>query len=253
MARTDRSAVAKALDLLTALADADRPLRLSELAERVDLHRATALRSLAELIARGFVVRDNEDRYLLGWALLRMTEGPAARHALAELSRPLLARLATRTDRIASIAVLERGGCRIAEAVRSARYHRFLGYAGEVIEPWRSAGGMVLLALSSPAQAAPFLDAAAEAGWDPVALADDLDNIRRRGFGFFAGRLEPLVAHVAVPVRGADGTCRASISVVGFVNDFDDETIEFATASARETAAELEELLHVDQRAASPR
>lgn len=243
MARTDRSAVAKALDLLTALADADRPLRLTELADRVGLHRATAYRSLGELLARGFVLRDQEDRYLLGSALLRMTESPGARHALAGLARPVLTALAAETDRIASIQVLEHGGCRIIEAIRSPRYQRFLGYGGEVIEPWRSAGGMVLLAFSGPAQTAGFLDAAVASGFDADELATELDGIRRRGHAAYSGRLDPLLAHVAAPVAGAAGTCRAAVSVTGFVQDFDEAGTTAATEAALAAARDLEKLL----------
>lgn len=243
MARTDRSAVAKALDLLTALADADRPLKLSELAERVGLHRATAYRSLGELLAKGFVSRDQDDRYLLGWAFVRITAGRAARHALAELAQPTIARLAERTDRIANLQVLEYAGCRVAEIVRAPRYSGFLRYAGQTIEPWRSAAGMVLLAYSATQQVQHFFAAAASAGIDPAALAAELDEVRRQGFARYAGRLDPGLAHVAVPVTGSDGSCRAAVSVSGFVTDFDDQVAEFGLKAAREAAAEIEGLL----------
>ncbi|MGH3519501.1 MAG: IclR family transcriptional regulator [Haloechinothrix sp.] len=240
MARTDRSAVAKALDLLSALADADGPLRLSELAERADLHRATAYRSLAELTARNFVVRDQNDHYILGWALLRMTQSPAARHALGDVARPVLTRLATEIDRIAGIEVLERGGCRVIDTVRSARYQRFLGFGGEVFEPWRSASGLVLLAFSGPAHSEPFLEPAAEAGVDVPTLLARLDEIRDQGYAFSAGGLDPLIADVAVPVLGAGGHCRAAISVTGFVQDLDDEMVQSACTAAQAAARDLQ-------------
>ena len=64
------SAVDKALDLLEAIADSDRPQRLSELAARVGLHRATAHRVLVDLVARGWVLRAG-DHYLPGPAQLQ--------------------------------------------------------------------------------------------------------------------------------------------------------------------------------------
>ncbi|MBA0126602.1 IclR family transcriptional regulator [Haloechinothrix sp. YIM 98757] len=243
MARTDRSAVAKALDLLTALADAESPLRLSELAERVDLHRATAYRSLAELIARNFVVRDGNDRYMLGWALLRMTQGPAARHALADVARPMLSRVATDTERIAGIEVLEEGGCRVIETVRSERYQRFLGFGGEVFDPWRSASGLVLLAFSDPARRESFLESATEAGIDVPELRARLEDVRQAGYAFSSGGLDPLIADVAVPVRGAGGHCRAAVSVTGFVQDFDSDAVAHAQRAAADAAGDLEGLL----------
>jgi DNA-binding IclR family transcriptional regulator len=75
------SAVDKALDLLEAIADSDRPQRLSELAARVGLHRATAHRILVDLVARGWVLRAG-DHYLPGPAQLRLSDA-AARNSLA--------------------------------------------------------------------------------------------------------------------------------------------------------------------------
>ncbi|MDV6011891.1 IclR family transcriptional regulator [Haloechinothrix sp. LS1_15] len=243
MARSDRSAVAKALDLLSALADAEGPLRLSELAERVGLHRATAYRSLAELIARNFVVRDENDRYMLGWALLRMTQGPAARHALADTARPMLSRLAAETERIAGVEVLEEGGCRVIETVRPERYQRFLGFGGEVFDPWRSASGLVLLAFSDTGRQESFLDSAVEAGEGGAQLRAQLRAVCREGYAFSSGGLDPLIADVAVPVRGAGGYCRAAVSVTGFVHDFDDEAVSRARHAAATAARALENLL----------
>lgn len=243
MARTDRSAVAKALDLLSALADADGPLRLSELAERVDLHRATAYRSLAELVARNFVVRDEDDRYILGWALLRMTQSPAARHGLGDVARPVLNRLAGETDRIAGIEVLERGGCRVIETVRSVRYQRFLGFGGEVFEPWRSASGLVLLAFSGSAQAEPFVERAAQAGLEISDLLARLERVREQGYAHSAGGLDPMIADVAVPVLGAGNHCRAALSVTGFVQDLDEPSAAAVAETAMAAADELRDRL----------
>jgi IclR family acetate operon transcriptional repressor len=232
--------VAKALDLLTALADADRPLKLTELAARVGLHRATAYRSLGELLAKGFVSRDQEDRYLLGWAFVRITAGRAARHGLAELAQPTIAQLAERTDRIASLQVLEYAGCRVAEIARAPRYWGFIRYAGQTIEPWRSAAGMILLAYSATQQVQHFFAAAASAGIEPAGLRAELDEVRRQGYAHYSGRLDPGLAHVAVPVSGSDGSCLAAVSVSGFVTDFDDRFASSALRAAREAAAEIE-------------
>ncbi|MQA07904.1 MAG: helix-turn-helix domain-containing protein [Pseudonocardiaceae bacterium] len=243
VARTDRSAVAKALDLLTALADADGPLRLSELAERTNLHRATAYRSLVELIARNFVVRDSDDRYILGWALLRMTQNPAARHALGDLARPMLNDLSGETDRIAGVEVLEHDGCRIIETVRSARYQRFLGFGGEVFDPWRSASGLVLLAFCGAAQVEPLMERAAKAGLDAAELLARLERIREKGYAYSTGGLDPLIADVAVPVLGAGGQCRAAISVTGFVQDVDEQMAPVLAEAAGQAARELQDAL----------
>ncbi|MEW2397980.1 IclR family transcriptional regulator [Streptomyces sp. NPDC046862] len=254
MARTDRSAVAKALDLLKALADAEGPQRLTELAESVGLHRATAHRSLAELADRNFVLRDENDRYILGWAFLRMTQSPGARHSLAELSRPVLNRLAIETDRIAGIEVLESGGCRVIETVRSPRYQRFRGFSGELFEPWRSASGLTLLAFATPGEQRTFLDTAAAAGIDIDNWAEQLQMIRDSGYAHSSGQLDPLTADVAVPVFGAGDQCRAVISVTGLAQDINEDGAPQFAAAAASAAQSLQRLMEQnDVPAAQPR
>ena len=99
------SAVDKALDLLEAIADSDRPQRLSELAARVGLHRATAHRVLVDLVARGWVLRAG-DHYLPGPAQLRLSDA-AARNSLATLCRPAMEALSAETGLMVNLQVLE--------------------------------------------------------------------------------------------------------------------------------------------------
>ena len=99
------SAVDKALDLLEAIADSDRPQRLSELAARVGLHRATAHRILVDLVARGWVLRAG-DHYLPGPAQLRLSDA-AARNSLATLCRPAMEALSAETGLMVNLQVLE--------------------------------------------------------------------------------------------------------------------------------------------------
>lgn len=72
-----RTAVDKALDLIEAVGRAPRPPRLTELADEVGLHRATAYRILVDLVRRGWVLRA-DDRYLPGTAVLLLSPGPPA-------------------------------------------------------------------------------------------------------------------------------------------------------------------------------
>ena len=88
------SAVDKALDLIETVASSDQPLRLSEIADRLGLHRATAYRVLVDLTRRGWVMRVG-DHYLPGTAILRLSHRAAA-NSLAGLARPVLEGLSPR-------------------------------------------------------------------------------------------------------------------------------------------------------------
>src|ERR1700736_3013235 len=105
MPRSASSAVDKALDLIEAVARSDRPLRLSELAHEVGLHRANSYRVLVDLVRRGWVLRA-DDHYLLGAAALQLSHS-AARNSLVAVSRPVLESLSERTGMMANPHVLE--------------------------------------------------------------------------------------------------------------------------------------------------
>src|SRR5690348_16589684 len=103
MPRSATSAVDKALDLVEAVARADRPLRLTEIADAVDMHRATAYRVLADLVRRGWILRTG-DHYLPGAAVLALSRA-ATQNSLVVLCRPVLEELSERTGMMVNLQV----------------------------------------------------------------------------------------------------------------------------------------------------
>ena len=98
------SAVDKALDLIETVTESDRPLRLSEIADHLGMHRATAYRVLLDLVRRGWILRLGE-HYLPGPAILRLSRSAAA-NSLASVARPVLEQLAAETDMMVNLQVL---------------------------------------------------------------------------------------------------------------------------------------------------
>jgi DNA-binding IclR family transcriptional regulator len=74
-------------------------------------------------------------------------------------------------------------------------------------------------------------------------LMAQLEDIRRRGYAFSAGGLDPLIADVAVPVLGAGGHCRAALSVTAFVHDLDEHAAAGVADAAVGAARELRDRL----------
>jgi len=170
------SAVDKALDLLEAIADSDRPQRLSELAARVGLHRATAHRVLVELVARGWVLRAG-DHYLPGPAQLRLSDA-AARNSLATLCRPVMEPLSAETDLMVNLQVLEATGTRVVEVVQPERLLMIAHLRDQVLTLDRFAGPVALVAMLDDEAREPYLRAAG--GTD--ALREELRRTAADGF-----------------------------------------------------------------------
>jgi len=256
----ERGAVAKALDLLDALADAERPIRLSELAARVDLHRATAHRTLAELLERGFVSRDHQERYVLGPALLRLGQPSKAAASVAALARPHLERLAAATDLMTNVQVLEPGGTRVLDTVRPERYRRILDFKGELLPARDAAGGRVLLAHLDADERRLHLaselrgDPRSGDGDAPAALLDELerelDRIRESGLAHAVGRIDDIIAAVAAALFTAPGRPLCAIAVVGLTQDLAGARLARAERELRRTAAAMQAQVAVGARGA---
>lgn len=153
MPEAPRTAVDKALDLVEAVTRAPRPVRLTDLAGEVGLHRATAYRILLDLVRRGWVLRAG-DRYLPGTAVLRMSAA-AAGNSLTALARPVLRDLSGRTGMMVNLQVLETDRARVIDVVRPERLAMISHLLGEALPVHRFAGPLALVAALDPAARAP--------------------------------------------------------------------------------------------------
>ncbi|WP_299538306.1 IclR family transcriptional regulator [uncultured Streptomyces sp.] len=239
MARSASSAVDKALDLVEAVSRADRPLRLSEVADAVGLHRPTAYRVLADLVRRGWVLRTG-DHYLPGAAALRLSRTAAAR-SLATLSRPALEELAARTGMMANLQVLEHDRSRVIDVVRPARLEMISLLGDQALPVHRFAGPLALVAALEPAARGPYLRPAEADGHPmtgPDGLLADLERVARTGFAVERGRNEALVASVSRAVVPEPGRPLCALTVVGPDAEFgEDALVELRAALAAATDA----------------
>jgi IclR family transcriptional regulator, acetate operon repressor len=239
------SAVDKALDLLEAVADADGPLRLSEVAERTGLHRATAYRVLAGLVERGWVARVGE-RYLPGTVLVRVARGAPAR-SLAALGLPVLEELAARTGMMANLQVLTADRSRVVEVVRPPRLSMISDLRGELLPAHRFAGPAALVAALDAPGRAPYLAAARDDGAvldGADGLIAALDETAASGFAVQRGLAERLIASLGRAVTLAPaGAPVCALTLVGPVDELDDARLPELRAALVEACDRLGAIL----------
>ncbi|WP_046728831.1 IclR family transcriptional regulator [Streptomyces humi] len=236
-----RSAVDKALDLVEAVSRAPHPVRLTDLAAEVGLHRATAYRILLDLVRRGWVLRAG-DRYLPGAAVLRMSAA-AAGNSLTTLARPVLERLSAATAMMANLQVLEEGGGRVVDVVRPERLAMISHLRGELLPVRRFAGPLALVAALEPEARVRWLGAAPEDGTD---ITRELAEVARTGVAVERGRNDRLVASVSRAVVPAPGAPVCALTVVGPDIEFDGPKLAFVERELRAATDELTAALTAD-------
>ncbi|WP_432176390.1 IclR family transcriptional regulator [Streptomyces sp. Tue6028] len=244
MPEVPRTAVDKALDLVEAVARSPHPPRLTDLAEEVGLHRATAYRVLLDLVRRGWVLRAG-DRYLPGTAVLQLSSS-AARNSLVALARPVLTALAGRTGMMVNLQVPETDRSRVIDVVRPDRLSMITRLMGEALPVHRFAGPLALVAALTPAERAPYLGVAEEAGHaltGPEGLLADVERTEHTGFAVEYGRNEQPVASLSRAVVPQPGRPVCAVTVVGLAAEFDEARLPELRRALRDATDTLCSLL----------
>jgi IclR family transcriptional regulator, acetate operon repressor len=234
--------VDRALDLLEALAEADRPVGVSELATATSLPFGTAHRLLRSLVARGYARQDPDRRYTPGAGLLRL--GSVAQRSLGRGARPYLARLVELSGETANLAV--RDGDQVVYLAQAPSPHalRMFAEAGRHAHAHCTAVGKVLLAdLSTDERDGVIARAGLPRRTDstitrPEVLVRELERVRSGGFALDNGEEDSGVRCVAVPV-GEPGAVIAALSVSGPTERMDQVDLTRLVPRMRAIAEEL--------------
>jgi DNA-binding IclR family transcriptional regulator len=238
--------VERAMSLMKLIGMADGPVSLTSLAHQTDLHPATAHRLLQSLAEVGFVEQDPESSlYGPGAGFLSLALAQERRLTLAALSRSVLQQLVEETGETAGLA--RRDGANtviIARALspHALRVHTPIGGLGPL---HATAVGLVLLAhMSGDARSAllsgPLRKFTARTITDPKVIERTLDAIRRDGYAVADGDLHEGVANIGAPVRDADMSVVAAVSISGpsdrILGDSRDAHIESVVRSGEEVS-----------------
>lgn len=247
------TAVAKALDLIAAVAAADGPLRLHDVAARTGLHRATVHRIAADVVQQGWLVREGNG-YSPGPVLQRLARRTHTPAALARLTRPTLVELITVTGMMANVQMLEPDGSRLLDVVRPERYSMIADLRGELLPAHRSAGGLALVAHLPENHLQHYLDLAVK---DGMTLSGDsgllarLAEIRASGFSVSSGQLNSIISSISRPVRRRGGTRPDSarhealccLTVVGLTTEMTPEQQQLVSDALQQHADTLCDML----------
>jgi DNA-binding IclR family transcriptional regulator len=212
--------VARAMQLLEIIAE-DGEMGVSDLARRLDVHKATASRLASTLASRGLIERDRATgRYRLGFGLIRLAGAVMANLDLVRVARPILEDLAHETRETVNLGVLAGDSVVYVDQLSGARSVVSVSWVGRRTPLHCTSNGKVLLAYMPAADRSRFLGGPLEALTprtivDPAALNAELEDARQRGYAKALEELEEGLNAVAAPIRQADGTVTAALSVSG--------------------------------------
>lgn len=215
----------RGLSVLTELAGVSGGLTVTELAERLGVHRTIASRLAATLAGHHLVMRGADGRYRLGLRLVEL-----AGHVLPQLSDvalPVLRRLSEVRNMTSFLSVADHDECVALAVVEPRNTDVHVGYRTGSRHPIaRGAPGIAILAGQPPTE-----------GEDEM-----VTEARRLGYALTRGQLQQGAVGVAAPVH--DDVLRASVGVVAFEEPTVDAAVPDVLRAADQIAAALRRVRH---------
>lgn len=237
-------AVERALDILLVFTE-HTSLGLTEIADKVGLHKSTVHRLLASLEGKGFLIRDTAtEKYRLGlrlWELsaklMEQTDEPGMQLL------PEMERLRDAVGETVSLYIRE-GHERIRiQAVQSRQEIRRVAPVGARLPLYAGASSKVLLAFAD----ASVRSIVHSADWpDSVnrsAFMRGLEDIRRQGYATSVEEREAGVAAVSAPIVTNGGRLIAALGVSGPANRLDEPRIREIAPMVMEAARRMGKMM----------
>ena len=201
---------------------ADAELGVTDVARRLGITKSTAHRVLATLAAERLLEQNPvTGRYRPALALYEIGTTVTEHVDLHQAALPVLTTLRHRTGDLVHVAVLD--GLEVVYVERLESHHMMPIFrrVGHRLPAHSTSSGKVLLAALPRDELTRRLDGAqleartARTFVDAGRLLRELDAVARRGWAINREESQLGIVSVGAPVRGADGTVIAAVSVVG--------------------------------------
>lgn len=237
-------AVERALDILLCFTD-ETDLSMTEIAQRVSLHKSTVHRLLASLEGKGFVIRDAlTDKYRLGFRVWELSANIARSDDPAVLLLPEMERLRDQLGETVSLYIRD-GMERIRiQAVQSNESIRRVAPIGVRLPLYVGASSKVLIAFAdAEVERQVMKDPSWPTSIDKEAYHDQLEDIRTLGYATSVEEREQGAAAVAAPILDRSGKLVAALSVSGPSNRWSLAAMRKSVPEIQEAAARMGKML----------
>lgn len=224
----------KGLRALEILATSERPLGVTEVAQRMGIVKSNAHRILQTLVAAGFAAPlKDTGRYQLTLKLWSLGSSVAVSTDLRQLASPVLGRLRDATGETAFLALLDGMQVIFVEIQPSARAIRVHTAVGARMPAYCTSAGKVLLAF----------DESTRGEREAVALRTDFKKIIRQGYAINRGEYREEVSGIAVPVLDGHGKTIASAGISGPTERFRAAAIKSWLPVVAQAGADISRLM----------
>jgi DNA-binding IclR family transcriptional regulator len=243
--------VERAVAILNEFSASRTELGVTQLGERLDLHKSTVHRLLASLVQGGLVERDPRSRkYRLGIRLVDLGNTVLSTRGLPQVALPFLRYLSDAVEEVTYLAV--RDGDQILNILQvpGPQLVQSVKWLGRGPLHCTSTG-KIFLAHMPEDELKPLLDKelarmTANTMTDPTDLKHELERVREQGFAAAFEEHQEGINAIAAPITKPDGTAIAAVGVAGpsyrFTRDRAMSFTDVIRSIAREVSQQLQAL-----------
>jgi DNA-binding IclR family transcriptional regulator len=209
------------LRLMELLAQAPRPMGVSEIAREIGISKARAHRHLRALMLHGYARQGpDSERYEIAIKLMVLGEAVRDRFDVLTAMRPEMAKLREATGLAVTASALVEGAVLVLELLQGRTLIEFGVRPGATLDFHASAHGLVTLAFG-PASLLEDIAAGPLKAWTAATLTDPDDlkaavgEVRARGWASAPDQVMLGVNALAAPVFDHRGAWRGVLAIVG--------------------------------------
>jgi DNA-binding IclR family transcriptional regulator len=208
-------ALDKGLDILELLASVDGGLTQIEIAKALGRSPNENYRMLDRLVRRGYVVRNEADRFELTLKLFGLAHLHRPIRRLVAQATPLMRELAIQIQQANHLAVYDRSEVTVIAQIDAPSYWGIAIRVGARVGLFNTGSGHVLLAFRSVEERALMISEHEEPAEDldiPEDLEERLAQIRQRGYEVMPSLQTSGVYNLSAPILGPDGSALAALT-----------------------------------------
>jgi len=210
-------AVERALQILGCFDDEHPERGISDIAQAVGLHKATAHRIVTTLVNYGFLERlADEQKYKLGLELPNLGSKVLRHMDLRREAHPYMKQLVEEWDETCDLSLFDQGKIFYIEVIRGNRALTISAAVGQRLSAHATASGKLFLAYLPANVLDAILSKPLDAHTEKTIISPDklrvqLEKIRNQGYAVDCEEYEPGVCAVATPIFNRGGQVIAAL------------------------------------------
>lgn len=233
----------RVMDIIELLSTSTQGMGVTEIGNKLKLHKSTVHRLINSLARRGYIEKDPKTSlYKIGLKFVEISSLHLHQLELKTEATPFMHRLAEVTKQVSHLAILDESDVVYIEKVDIVQSIRLYSQIGKRIPVYCSALGKVLLSSESIEKQRQVLDSIKLKSFtentitDRMALEIELYKTKQMGWAVDNEEHEEGVRCIAAPVRDFTGKVIAALSISGDKNSINIVKHEYLVKSVIEAA-----------------